>query len=91
MQKIKQDTISITTVEIYDKRTLSKVYESKTFESDSTKAEKEVLSDSIRLVYSQHQKTSCHQWFSLEPQCSHEATEQICQRIYLNCALGVPF
>lgn len=44
MQKIKQDTISITTVEVYDKRTFSKVYEGKTMESDTTKAEKEVLS-----------------------------------------------
>ena len=43
MQKYKQDTIVISNVEVYDKRTLSKVYEGKTMESDATKAEKEVL------------------------------------------------
>ena len=44
-------------------------------------------SDSIRLVCSQRRKTSYHQWFSLELQCSLGAIERIYQRIYLNYAL----
>lgn len=43
MQKYKQDTITISTVGIYDKRTFQKVFEGKTFEDNEKKAEKHIL------------------------------------------------
>lgn len=43
MQKTKQDTITISNVEVYDKRTISKVCDCKVMERDTKKAAKEAL------------------------------------------------
>lgn len=47
MQKIKQDTITMLVVEIFNKHTLEKVWESKTLENNASKAEKMTLKEYI--------------------------------------------